>query len=112
MVDDAEQGITRVVRGADLLDQTPAQRFLHDHFSNTPPEYGHVPLILDHAGVKLSKQTGAAAINNDRAVGNLREVLRRLGQPEIDAHCDEPSALLTQAVAQWQITPIAEQTSR
>lgn len=110
VVDDADQAITRVVRGVDLMDQTPAQCYLHHCFRHPAPEFGHVPVILDRHGVKLSKQTGAAAIDNARAADNLRHVLRHLGQEEVDADAVEPSALLAEAVAQWQIPPIAKQT--
>lgn len=62
VVDDAEQGITDVVRGADLLDSTPRQIYLQGLLGYPTPRYLHVPVIRNAAGEKLSKQTGAVAV--------------------------------------------------
>lgn len=60
VVDDAAQGVTQVVRGDDLLDSTPRQIFIHGLLGHTPPEYAHVPLVVDAAGQRLAKRAGAA----------------------------------------------------
>ena len=65
VVDDAEQGITDVVRGADLLDNTPRQIFLQRALGLATPRYLHVPLVLSATGEKLSKQTGADRSSTD-----------------------------------------------
>ena len=62
VVDDAEQGVTDVVRGADLLDSTPRQIYLQRLLGLPTPRYLHVPVIRNAAGEKLSKQTGAVAV--------------------------------------------------
>ena len=62
VVDDAEQGITDVVRGADLLDSTPRQMYLQRLLGLPTPRYLHVPVMRNAAGEKLSKQTGAVAV--------------------------------------------------
>ena len=62
VVDDAEQGVTDVVRGADLLDSTPRQIYLQRLLGYPTPRYLHVPVIRNAAGEKLSKQTGAVAV--------------------------------------------------
>ena len=62
VVDDAEQGVTDVVRGADLLDSTPRQIYLQQLLRVPTPRYLHVPVVRNDQGEKLSKQTGAAAL--------------------------------------------------
>ena len=63
VVDDAEQGVTHVVRGVDLLDSTPRQRMLQDALGLPHPVTLHVPLVLDRSGAKLSKSDGAVALD-------------------------------------------------
>jgi len=62
VVDDADQGVTDIVRGADLLDSTPRQIFLQRLLSVPTPRYLHVPVVRNEHGEKLSKQTGALAV--------------------------------------------------
>jgi glutamyl-Q tRNA(Asp) synthetase len=81
VVDDAEQGITDVVRGADLLDSTPRQLHLQKLLGYPSPEYLHIPVALNADGQKLSKQTLAPAVDPKLAEPTLRRVLRFLGQP-------------------------------
>lgn len=74
VVDDAEQGVTDVVRGADLLDSTPRQIFLQRLLGVPTPRYLHVPVVRNENGEKLSKQTGALAVtagDEPAAVGAL-----------------------------------------
>jgi len=84
VVDDAEQGVTEVVRGADLLDSTARQIYLQRKLGHPMPAYLHVPVVVDSAGEKLSKQTGAAAIDPARGREALRRAFAFLGQPETD----------------------------
>jgi len=89
VVDDADQGVTDVVRGADLLESTPRQIYLQGRLGFPTPRYLHVPVAIDASGDKLSKHTGARPI--DRR--DLRRALRFLGQP--------PSETLQEAVSAW-----------
>ena len=80
VVDDAAQAITDVVRGADLLDSTPRQIFLQGLLGYPTPHYVHVPVVLAADGQKLSKQTGAAALDRSRAGDLLWDALEFLGR--------------------------------
>ena len=80
VVDDAEQGITDVVRGADLLDSTCRQIFLLQSLGYAPPRYLHLPVVVNESGEKLSKQTNAPAVSPQQAVSSLAAALRFLGQ--------------------------------
>ncbi|MEN8761088.1 MAG: tRNA glutamyl-Q(34) synthetase GluQRS [Thiogranum sp.] len=80
VVDDAEQGITDVVRGADLLDSTCRQIFLLQSLGCAIPRYLHLPVAVNENGEKLSKQTNAPAVSPQRAVSALTAALRFLGQ--------------------------------
>ena len=91
VVDDGVQGVTDVVRGADLLDSTPRQMFLQRLLGLPTPRYLHVPVAVNAQGEKLAKQTGAEAV--PATWESLRRVLRFLGQPD--------AANLDQAVRQW-----------
>jgi len=80
VVDDAEQGISDVVRGADLLDSTCRQIFLLQTLGYELPRYLHLPVAVNEDGEKLSKQTNAPAVPPQQAVSLLTTVLRFLGQ--------------------------------
>ena len=85
VVDDAFQGITQVVRGADLLASTPRQIWLQRCLGYATPGYAHLPVAANAAGEKLSKQTRAAPLDGGRAAAELVAALRFLGQPVPDA---------------------------
>ena len=80
VVDDAEQGITDVVRGADLLDSTPRQILLRRALGLADTTWMHVPLVLDANGRKLSKSDRDRAIDDADPLPALREALAFLGQ--------------------------------
>jgi glutamyl-Q tRNA(Asp) synthetase len=104
VVDDAEQGVTDVVRGADLLGSTPRQIHLQRLLGYPTPRYLHVPAAVNAAGEKLSKQTGARAIESGRAEETLRRALAFLGQPE--------TRDLAQAVRDWNPALIPARRAR
>ena len=93
VVDDAAQGITDVVRGADLLDSTPRQILLQQLLHLPTPRYAHLPLAVNALGEKLSKQTLAPALRREHAAALLCAALRFLGQ-------DPPAELARAGVAQ------------
>jgi glutamyl-Q tRNA(Asp) synthetase len=78
VADDAEQGVTHVVRGADLLDSTPRQIYLQRLLGVPTPSYMHVPVVTNAQGEKLSKQTGARALDLSRPLDELLEAARFL----------------------------------
>jgi glutamyl-Q tRNA(Asp) synthetase len=80
VVDDAEQRITDVVRGADLLDSTPRQIYLQRLLNLRTPHYLHLPAAVNAAGEKLSKQTRAAPVDECDPVPALAQVMDYLGQ--------------------------------
>jgi glutamyl-Q tRNA(Asp) synthetase len=84
VVDDAAQGVTDVVRGADLLDSTPRQIYLQRVLGLPTPRYLHVPVLRNELGEKLSKQTGATAVtaaSEAAALLALLDAARGLGLP-------------------------------
>jgi len=80
VVDDAFQGISHVVRGADLIDSTPRQIALQSALGVPHPSYLHLPVAVNAAGEKLSKQTRAPALDISRPAPQLVAALRFLGQ--------------------------------
>ena len=104
VVDDAFQGITHVVRGADLLWNTPRQIYLQTLLGLPTPVYAHVPLVTNAAGQKLSKQTRAPALPDSGRGAVMAEALAVLGHPPPAGLAGaEPGELLAWASAHWQI---------
>ncbi len=100
VVDDAAQGITDVVRGADLLDNTPRQILLQRALGVPTPRYLHVPVVLSAAGEKLSKQTGATALNRSDTLGELERAWQHLGFAPLGA--DNLAEFQKHAVDAWR----------
>jgi glutamyl-Q tRNA(Asp) synthetase len=88
VVDDAEQSVTDVVRGADLLDSTARQIHLQRLLGHGQPRYLHVPMAVNEAGEKLSKQSGAQPIDPSRREHVLSQALLFLGQMPTDNLAD------------------------
>ncbi|KGE02713.1 tRNA glutamyl-Q(34) synthetase GluQRS [Pseudohaliea rubra] len=107
VVDDHAQGISDVVRGADLLPVTPRQRYLQTCLGYPSPHYGHCPVLLGNDGRKLSKQNHAPGLDDSNAAENLRRGLALLGQPVPPASARAPEQLLQHAVQHWAPAALA-----
>lgn len=102
VVDDAAQGISHVVRGADLLMNTPRQIALQQALGIASPRYMHLPLATDDAGRKLSKATGAAALDDLAANKALWKTLAFLGlDPPRELGAAPVTELWNWAVEHW-----------
>jgi glutamyl-Q tRNA(Asp) synthetase len=113
VVDDALQGITHVVRGADLLNSTPRQIYLQRLLNYTTPQYAHVPVACNAAGEKLSKQTLAAAIDTSKTSFNLVQALDFLGQaPPANLLTENVNAIWQWAFANWQLPAVPQSKTR
>ncbi|NML45107.1 tRNA glutamyl-Q(34) synthetase GluQRS [Ramlibacter sp. G-1-2-2] len=98
VVDDAAQGITHVVRGEDLADNTARQLLLQRALELPTPSYLHTPLVLGPNGEKLSKQNGAAALDLRDPLAALQAAGRTLG---LDVHGSDSGSWLATAVSAW-----------
>lgn len=100
VVDDAAQGVTDVVRGEDLTDNTARQILLQQALGLSTPRYLHTPLVLGANGEKLSKQNGAQPFDSTDPLSALNNAARMLGLPE---HSGSISDALTAWVNAWTI---------
>jgi glutamyl-Q tRNA(Asp) synthetase len=110
VLDDIHQGITHVVRGADLLETTVLQMHLHSVFKAPTLTYAHIPVASTKSGFKLSKQNHAKAIDSNNALSNLYSALVYLGFCEQQVkQFNKVESLLSFAVKQWQVNLVAKQ---
>ena len=107
VVDDADQGITDVVRGADLLLSTPRQILLQRALAVPTPRYLHLPVAAHASGQKLSKQSHAVPVDPSKPREALARALLFLGQDAGAAVT--PEELLANAVSSWRIRTIPRQ---
>lgn len=108
VVDDADSGVSQVVRGEDLLSSTPRQIFLHGCLGTSVPRYVHLPLVLAPDGEKISKRHGAVPAG-DPAL--LRQALCFLGQ-DVPGELEgaPPSELLAWAVPRFDLSRVPRQS--
>lgn len=109
VVDDHFQGVSEIVRGADLIEPTVRQISLYQQFGWQAPDYIHLPLALTAEGAKLSKQNHAPALPHGDPRPVLIQALRFLGQ-DIPAQWQDFSTadLLQNAVAKWSLSTVPE----
>jgi glutamyl-Q tRNA(Asp) synthetase len=101
-VDDGGDDITSVVRGADLLDNSPRQIYLMQLLGLNPPSYAHIPVLLKPDGSKLSKQTMAPPVDDARASENLVQSYRLLGmRPPPDSDQWAVQRILSWGISHW-----------
>ena len=112
VVDDAMQGITEVVRGADLLDSTPRQIYLQQLLGYPQPDYLHIPLAVDRKQHKFSKSAGAASVNEHPPAHYLVQALAFLGQqPPADLLSCSIKDIWQWALKHWRISNIPRKGS-
>ena len=103
VVDDARQGVTDVVRGADLLDSTPWQLALQRSLSLATPRYLHLPLVVEPTGAKLAKSRRSVALDAARVGPQLHIALGLLRQdPPAALKLEPASAVLEWACTHWR----------
>lgn len=114
VIDDTEQGINHIVRGADLLDSTSRQIHLQHLLGLPTPRYAHLPVAVSETGEKLSKQTRAAPVRADDPVPALAGTLRFLGQkPPADLERASLKEFWAWAHANWKLSRVPRvRTSR
>lgn len=111
VVDDIDQGITEVVRGADILELTVRQLSLYQMFNLTPPSYLHLPLAVAKPGFKLSKQNHAQGINIDNPKPELLAALSFLGLNVAPVLASaNVTEILEWAIKAWSIKHIPQQS--
>jgi len=109
VVDDHDQQITHVVRGADLLWSTPRQILLQKMLGYSTPDYTHIPLILGADGKKLSKRDNAHPVDEKQPVKTLLKAWNYLAQTSFKETPAEPGSFWTHAINNWQINKLTPQ---
>jgi len=103
VVDDALQGVSDVVRGADLLDSTPWQIALQRTLSLPTPTYTHLPLMIESTGAKLAKSRHSVALDPKAAGRQLHQALSILRQePPATLELEPVATVLQWALAHWR----------
>lgn len=112
VVDDAQLGVTEIVRGADLLASTPRQIYLQKLLGFSTPGYAHLPIVCNAQGQKLSKQTRAPALNPATPLKELRRGMGFLGHPVPDAigTLEEFWAWAVHAWTPWKVQMAGQMT--
>jgi glutamyl-Q tRNA(Asp) synthetase len=110
VVDDAEQGITEVVRGCDLLSSTPRQMLLQEALGLPEPRYLHLPLLVEGDGRKLAKSRHSVPVSAREASAQLHATLTWLGQrPPAELARGRPAEVMKWAIANWDPVPLRGQ---
>ena len=105
VIDDIDQKVTHIIRGADILDSTPKQLLLFKHLEASAPKFFHLPLLINENGQKLSKQNLSPAISEATARDNILDVLTLLNQPTPPQNITI-NQTLDFAISHWNINKI------
>ena len=110
VIDDIKQGVTEVVRGADLIETTGKQISLYQLLGAKIPDYVHLPLAVTVPGFKLSKQNHAATVDKENPIPTLKQVLAFLGHPVPDNVTQKSCTdILQWAVQNWSLNDVPKQ---
>ncbi|MFT5719998.1 MAG: glutamyl-Q tRNA(Asp) synthetase [Motiliproteus sp.] len=110
VIDDADQQISHIVRGYDLIDSTPRQIYLQQLLQLATPEYAHIPILVNDSGQKLSKQTFASALDPRRPEPSLFQALTLLGhRPPEDLRAASTHEMLDWGVNHWRRSRVPQQ---
>ncbi|BFM18295.1 tRNA glutamyl-Q(34) synthetase GluQRS [Maricurvus nonylphenolicus] len=102
VADDIAQKITHVIRGSDLLDNTQRQLWLFQLLKGRAPEFGHIPIVVNEQGQKLSKQTYAPALDDTKASSNLAQAMQLLHHPlPTELQGATPTEILQWGIEHW-----------
>ena len=105
VIDDLHYSVTHVVRGNDLLESTPRQLAIYERLKVSPPQYLHIPVLVDKSGNKLSKQAHAKPVDTSDAASTIRRALADLGQ-NTHEHALNTKELLKKAASCWNPTTL------
>jgi glutamyl-Q tRNA(Asp) synthetase len=112
VADDEDQGITHIVRGYDLLDNTPRQIYLQRKLGFSTPEYAHFPVATYESGKKLSKQNKAPSLASDDSLLLIYNTLLFLGQhPPLITDFSSLEDLWQWSISHWKLSNIPSQQS-
>jgi glutamyl-Q tRNA(Asp) synthetase len=104
VLDDVRQNVNHILRGMDLLNETPKQIFLQQLLNFPTPRYCHIPILVDTSGKKLSKSTLAAAVDLSKPNRLLFQLLELLNQnPPLALQTAEISEILAWAIENWRV---------
>jgi glutamyl-Q tRNA(Asp) synthetase len=107
VVDDAAQNVTHIVRGADLLDNTPRQIYLQRLLGYAEPRYAHVPVLTEPDGSKLAKSRRSVAAGTDSPLPRLLTLFSLLGlAPPVSLESGPISAAWSWAIGQWDVKKV------
>jgi glutamyl-Q tRNA(Asp) synthetase len=113
IVDDAAQGVTDVVRGADLLDSTPRQIHLQRLLALPTPRYAHLPVLLEPNGQKLAKSQRSIGLNTKAVVEQLLHTFRLLNlDPPVDLQAASADEAWRWAITEWRAENVPRRLSR